>query len=127
MLSMEQAGPTTEEMNAIVAEFNQANPNIKVVIEYVSYDSLHDKITTAMTSSPPAYDIFLVDDIWYAEFADKGYILDATDRITEDMKNGIFEAAWEISTVGGKVYGMPWLLDQKYFYYNEDLLKQAWV
>jgi multiple sugar transport system substrate-binding protein len=125
MLTMEQAGPTTEEMNAIVAEFNQANPNINVVIEYVSYDALHDKITTAMTSTPPAYDIFLVDDIWYAEFADKGYLLDASDRISNEMEDGIFDAAWDISTVGGKVYGMPWLLDQKYFYYNDDLLKQA--
>jgi multiple sugar transport system substrate-binding protein len=125
MLAMEQAGPTVEEMNTIADEFNKTNPNVKVQIDYVAYDALHDKITTALASTPPAYDIFLVDDIWYAEFADKGYLLEATDRVTPEMKSGIFEAAWEISTVNGKVYGMPWLLDQKYFYYNEDLLKQA--
>jgi multiple sugar transport system substrate-binding protein len=125
MLAMEQAGPTVDEMNAIGAEFNQANPNIKVEIDYVAYDALHDKITTSMASTPPAYDIFLVDDIWYAEFADKGFVLDVTDRLTQEMKDGIFEAAWEISTVSGKTYGMPWLLDQKYFFYNEELLKQA--
>jgi multiple sugar transport system substrate-binding protein len=125
VLTMEQAGPTVEEMNAIVEEFNQANPDVKVEIEYVSYDALHDKITTAMASTPPAYDVFLVDDIWYAEFADKGYILDVSDRITQDMKDKIFAAAWEITTVQGKVYGMPWLLDQKYFFYNEKLLNEA--
>lgn len=125
VLAMEQAGPTVEEMNAIVEEFNKDNPNVEVVIDYVSYDALHDKITTAMASSPPAYDVFLVDDIWYAEFADKGYILDVTDRVPQETKDKIFAAAWEITTVGGKIYGLPWLLDQKYFYYNEDLLKQA--
>lgn len=125
VLTMEQAGPTVEEMNAIVDEFNKANPNVKVAIDYVAYDALHDKITTAMASTPPAYDVFLVDDIWFAEFADKGYVLDITDRLDPATKSGIFEAAWEITTVGGKVYGMPWLLDQKYFFYNEDLLKQA--
>lgn len=125
VLSMEQAGPTVDEMNAIVQEFNQANPDIKVEIEYVSYDALHDKITTAMASSPPAYDVFLVDDIWYAEFAKAGYIFDVTDRITQDMRNKIFEAAWDITTVEGKVYGMPWLLDEKYFFYNEKLLNDA--
>jgi multiple sugar transport system substrate-binding protein len=125
VLTMEQAGPTVEEMNAIVEEFNKANPNIKVEIEYVSYDALHDKITTAMASTPPAYDVFLVDDIWYAEFAKAGYILDVTDRITKDMRDKIFTASWDITTVGGKVYGMPWLLDEKYFYYNEELLSQA--
>lgn len=125
VLTMEQAGPTVEEMNAIVDEFNKANPNVKVAIDYVAYDALHDKITTAMASTPPAYDVFLVDDIWFAEFADKGYLLDITGRLDPATKSGIFEAAWEISTVGNKVYGMPWLLDQKYFFYNEDLLKQA--
>ncbi|MGE5461793.1 MAG: ABC transporter substrate-binding protein [Syntrophothermus sp.] len=125
VLAMEQAGPTVDEMNAIVGEFNKANPDIKVEIEYVSYDSLHDKITTAMASKPPAYDVFLVDDIWYAEFAKAGYVLDVTDRITKDMKDKIFPASWDITTVNGKTYGMPWLLDEKYFYYNEDMLKQA--
>jgi len=125
VLSMEQAGPTVDEMNAIVEEFNQANPDIKVEIEYVAYDALHDKITTAMASEPPAYDVFLVDDIWYAEFAEAGYLMDATDRITSDMKEKIFPASWDITTVAGKTYGMPWLLDEKYFYYNEKLLNDA--
>jgi multiple sugar transport system substrate-binding protein len=125
VLAMEQAGPTVDEMNAIVEEFNKSNPNVEVLIDYVSYDALHDKITTAMASDPPAYDVFLVDDIWYAEFADKGYILDVSERVSQDAKDKIFAAAWEITSVQGKIYGMPWLLDQKYFYYNEELLKQA--
>lgn len=125
VLTMEQAGPTVEEMNAIVAEFNEANPDIKVEIEYVAYDALHDKITTAMASNPPAYDVFLADDIWYAEFAKSGYVLDVTDRISKDTHDKIFAAAWDITTVDGKAYGMPWLLDEMYFFYNEDLLKQA--
>jgi multiple sugar transport system substrate-binding protein len=127
VLAMEQAGPTVDEMNAIVAEFNEDNPNVEVVIDYVSYDALHDKITTAMASSPPAYDAFLVDDIWYAEFADAGYIWDVSDKITPEMKQNIFDAAWDITVVQGKTYGMPWLLDQKYFYYNEEILNQAGI
>jgi len=125
VLTMEQAGPTVEEMNAIVEEFNKANPNIKVEIEYVAYDALHDKITTAMASTPPAYDVFLVDDIWYAEFAKANYTADVSNRITQDMRDKIFKASWDITTVNSKVYGMPWLLDEKYFFYNEKLLNQA--
>jgi multiple sugar transport system substrate-binding protein len=124
---MEQAGPTVEEMNAIVDEFNEENPNVEVVIEYVSYDALHDKITTAMASSPPAYDVFLVDDIWYSEFAEAGYIWDVSDKITPEMEENIFDAAWDITVVDGKTYGLPWLLDQKYFYYNEDILNAAGI
>ncbi len=127
VLTMEQAGPTVDEMNSIVAEFNTQHPDVEVLIDYVAYDALHDKITTAMASTPPAYDVFLVDDIWYAEFADKGYVFNATDKITQEMRDGIFEAAWEIPTVDGQVYGMPWLLDQKYFYYNEKILADAGI
>jgi multiple sugar transport system substrate-binding protein len=127
VLAMEQAGPTVEEMNAIVAEFNEDNPDVEVVIDYVSYDALHDKITTAMASSPPAYDVFLVDDIWYAEFAEAGYIWDVSDKITPEMNENIFEAAWDITVVQGKTYGLPWLLDQKYFYYNEEILNEAGI
>lgn len=125
VLTMEQAGPTVEEMNAIVEEFNKENPTIKVQIDYVAYDALHDKISTAMASTPPAYDVFLVDDIWYAEFGKAGYLADVTAKITPDMRKNTFEAGWQIPTVGKVVYGMPWLLDEKYFFYNEELLAKA--
>lgn len=125
VLTMQQAGPTPEEMNAIVAKFNAANPDVKVEIEYVSYDALHDKIATAMATNPPAYDVVLVDDIWYAEFAKAGYLWDVTTLVDSKTKSDVFAAAWDITSVGGKIYGMPWLLDQKYFYYNEKILKDA--
>jgi len=122
---MQQAGPTPEEMDAIVAEFGKTNPGIKVEIEYVSYDALHDKIVTAMASNPPAYDVVLMDDPWTAEFAKAGYVKDITSQITNDMTKKIFKAAWDVTSANGKVYGMPWMLDQKYFYYNDKILKAA--
>ncbi|MCE1252417.1 MAG: extracellular solute-binding protein [Anaerolineae bacterium] len=125
VLTMQQAGATPEEMDAIAAEFNKANPNTKVEIEYVSYDALHDKIVTAMASTPPAYDVVLMDDPWTAEFAKAGYVKDVTSMITDDMNKKVFKAAWDVTSADGKVYGMPWLLDQKYFFYNEKILKEA--
>jgi multiple sugar transport system substrate-binding protein len=127
VLAMQQAGPTPEEMNEIVAKFNEANPDTKVEIEYVSYDALHDKISTAMATTPPAYDVVLVDDIWYAEFAKNGYLWDITDQLDANTKSSVFPAAWDITTVDGKTYGMPWMLDEKYFYYNEKMLTDAGI
>ncbi len=127
VLAMQQAGPTPEEMNAIVAKFNEANPDTKVEIEYVSYDALHDKISTAMATTPPAYDVVLVDDIWYAEFVKNGYLWDISDKLDAKTKESVFAAAWDITTVAGKAYGMPWMLDEKYFYYNEKILSDAGI
>jgi multiple sugar transport system substrate-binding protein len=125
VLLMQQAGPTPDENNAIAAEFNKLNPDITVVIDYVAYDALHDKIVTSMSANPPTYDAFLMDDGWYGEFQKAGYLLDVTDRITQVMKDGVFKSAWGVTTVGDKLYGLPYFLDTKYFFYNEELLKQA--
>ncbi|MCX6069759.1 MAG: extracellular solute-binding protein, partial [Chloroflexi bacterium] len=125
VLLMQQAGPTPDENNAIAAEFNKLNPDITVVIDYVAYDALHDKIVTSMSANPPTYDAFLMDDGWYGEFQKAGYLLDVTDRITQVMKDGVFKSAWGVTTVGDKIYGLPYFLDTKYFFYNDELLKQA--
>jgi len=125
VLTMQQAGPTPDEMNAIAAEFAKTPGGTTVEIEYVAYDALHDKIVTAMAATPPAYDVILVDDIWYAEFAKAGYLLDVTDRITPDTRKKIFASGWDVTTVNSRVYGMPWMLDSKYFFYNARLLAAA--
>jgi multiple sugar transport system substrate-binding protein len=125
IVSMDQAGMTPDELDEIATRFEEANPGIKVETNYVSYEGLHDLLVTSVSSSPPAFDIFLMDDIWFAEFADAGWLLDITDRITPDMRAGIFESAWPVTTVDDVVYGMPWLLDTKYFFYNTRILQEA--
>jgi multiple sugar transport system substrate-binding protein len=125
LLAMDQAGMTPEELDEIVAQFEEAHPGVTIETNYVLYDGLHDLLVTSVSSDPPAFDIFLVDDIWFAEFADAGWVLDITDRITDEQRAGIFESAWPITTVNGVVYGLPWLLDQKLFYYNTALLAEA--
>ncbi len=125
VVSMDQAGMTPEEMREIADKFEAANPGIRIETTFVLYDGLRDLLVTSISSDPPAFDVVLVDDIWFSEFADAGWILDVSERITPEMREGIFEAAWEITTVDGVVYGMPWLLDQKYFFYNTRILAEA--
>ncbi len=125
VLAMDQAALTPEEMNSIADEFMKANPTIKVEVEYAAYDALHDKILTSMAANPPAYDVIAVDDPWYAEFAKAGYLADVSSRITPDMRQKVFKTAWDVTTVDGVVYGLPWLLDQKYFFYNKKMLADA--
>jgi len=125
LLTMDQAGLKTVEIDQIARDFEAKNPDIKVVMEYVSYDSVHDKIVTGMAAKPPAYDAAMIDVIWPDEFIKAGYLLDVTSRVTDDMKKNMFPASWNGVTRNGKVYGMPWIMDVKYFMYNQDMLKQA--
>src|SRR5689334_18827533 len=104
VLTMQQAAMTPEEMQSVADEFNAANPGIKVELEFVSYDALHDKIVTSMATNPPPYDAILSDVIWYPEFVKAGYLADVTDRVTDEEKNDIFQSAWNVVTVDDKRY-----------------------
>jgi multiple sugar transport system substrate-binding protein len=125
ILTMDQAGLKPAEIDQIARDFEALNPDITVSMEYVGYDFVHDKIVTGMAATPPAYDAAMIDVIWPDEFIKAGYLLDVTSRVTATMKSGIFPAAWNGVTRNGKIYGMPWLMDVKYFMYNKDILQQA--
>ena len=127
VLTMDQAGLKPAEIDQIAREFEAKNPDIKVVMEYLGYDYIHDKIVTGMAAKPPAYDAVMIDVIWPDEFIKSGYLLDVTNRITPEMKSGMFPASWNGVTRNGKAYGMPWLMDVKYFMYNKDMLLQAGI
>lgn len=127
VLTMDQAGLKPAEIDQIAREFEAKNPDIKVSMEYLGYDFIHDKITTGMAANPPAYDAVMLDVIWPDEFIKAGYLLDVTDRVTPEMKSGVFPAAWNGVTRNGRVYGMPWLMDVKYFMYNKDILEKAGI
>jgi multiple sugar transport system substrate-binding protein len=125
VLTMDQAAMSVDDMNAVADEFMAANPDIKVEMTYVPYEQVHDKFTTGMAANPPAYDVVMVDVVWYDEWVKANYLADVSDKITPTMKDNIFPSAWNVVTRGGKTYGMPWLLDTKYLYYNTDMLSQA--
>jgi multiple sugar transport system substrate-binding protein len=127
VLTMDQAGLKPAEIDQIARDFEALNPDIKVVMEYVGYDSVHDKIVTGMAATPPGYDAVMIDVIWPDEFIKAGYMLDVTDRVTSDMKTNMFPASWNGVTRNGKIYGMPWLMDVKYFMYNKDILTKAGI
>jgi multiple sugar transport system substrate-binding protein len=127
ILTMDQAGLKPAEIDLIARDFEAQNPDIKVAMEYLGYDYIHDKIVTGMAATPPAYDAAMIDVIWPDEFIKNKYLLDVSSRVTADMKANMFPAAWNGVTRNGKIYGMPWLMDVKYFMYNKDILQKAGI
>ena len=125
VLTMDQAAMSVDQMNEVANAFMAANPDIKVNMTYVPYDQVHDKFVTGVATKPPTYDVVMGDVIWYDEFVKAGYLADTTAMASADQKNNIFPTAWNVVTRNGKSFGMPWLLDTKYLYYNTDILKQA--
>ncbi len=126
-LFMKQAAYSEDDIRNMTTAFEQANPGIKVNLEFVAYEALHDKIVAAQGAGGSGYDVVLYDVIWPAEFAKHGFVLDVTSRIPDSETAQIFDGAWSTVTYDGKRWGMPWILDTKYLFYNKDMLKRAGI
>jgi len=124
-LFMKQAGYSETDIHKMTDAFQKANPKIKVDVEMVAYEALHDKIVAAAPAH--TYDVVLIDVIWPAEFGSKRIITDATDQVSGKVKNGMLPGALSTAEYRSHYYGLPWILDTKYFYYNTAHLKKAGV
>ena len=125
-LFMAQAAYSEDDIRSMTASYESAHPDVKINLEFVPYEGLHDKTVLAQGAGG-GYDVVLFDVIWPAEYAENGILMDVTDKITDDMKSGILPGAWTTVDHQGKSYGMPWILDTKYLFYNKDMLKQAGI
>jgi multiple sugar transport system substrate-binding protein len=125
-LFMAQAAYSEADVRAMTDAFTASNPDIKVNLEFVPYEGLHDK-TVLSQGSGSGYDVVLFDVIWPAEYAENNVLVDVTDRITADMKDGVLPGAWTTVEYTGKRYGMPWILDTKYLFYNKEILTEAGI
>ena len=125
-LFMAQAAYSEDDVRSMTQAFTAANPDIKVNLEFVPYEGLHDKAVLAQGAGS-GYDIVLFDVIWPAEYATNKVLLDVSDRITDDMNKGVLPGAWTTVDYEGKKYGMPWILYTKYLFYNKEILEKAGI
>ncbi len=125
-LFMAQAAYSEDDVRAMTDAFQAANPDIKVNLEFVPYEGLHDKTVLAQGSGG-GYDVVLFDVIWPAEFATNNVLVDVSDRISDAMMKGVLPGAWTTVKYNDGYYGMPWILDTKYMFYNKDILSKAGI
>ena len=126
-LFMAQAAYSEDDVRAMTVDFERANAGVKVKLEFVPYDALHDKIVAAHAAGSAGYDVVLFDVVWPAEFASKGFLQDVSKRIAPADVAKVFPGAWTTVSYQNKYWGMPWILDTKFLFYNTDMLKKAGI
>jgi multiple sugar transport system substrate-binding protein len=124
-LFMKQAAYSDTDVKNMTEQFQKQNPGINVNLTFVAYEALHDKIVAAAPAG--TYDTVLVDVVWPAEFASKKMIVDITDRFPESERSRIVSGGLKTTEYEGRYYGIPWILDTKYFFYNKKMLGEAGV
>ncbi len=123
-LFMSQSAYSEADVRAMTEDFTAKNPDVTVNLEFVPYEGLRDKTLLAQGSGQ-GYDVVLFDVIWPAEYATNGILLDVSDRITPEMEEGVLPGAWTTVEFEGARYGVPWILDTKYLFYNREMLAEA--
>ncbi|HFR0054148.1 extracellular solute-binding protein [Klebsiella quasipneumoniae] len=126
-LFMTQAAYSENDIRAMTSDFEKQHPDVKVNLEFVPYEALHDKIVAARGAGGNGYDVVLFDAIWPAEFSRFGLLQDVSSRIAPDEREKIFPGAMNTVVYQGKTLGMPWILDTKYLYYNKAMLDKAGI
>ncbi|KAA6044347.1 extracellular solute-binding protein [Pantoea sp. Bo_7] len=126
-LFMTQAAYSESDIRSMTQAFEKANPDVKVNLEFVPYEALHDKIVAARGAGGNGYDVVLFDAIWPAEFTKFNLLQDVSGRISAEDKAQIFPGALKTVVFNGKTLGMPWILDTKYLYYNKAMLEKAGI
>jgi multiple sugar transport system substrate-binding protein len=101
----------------------QADTGIKVTLNMVGWDQLHDKIAIAAASKTTAADVIAVDWSWVTEFKNANVVEPLT--LTADQKMSMPLLSY--FTIGGTIYGVPYDNDFRIGYYNTTHLQKAGI
>ena len=121
-----QAGYSEAEIRAMTAAYVNTHPDVTVNMEFVPYEALHDKTILAKGASQ-AYDVVLSDSVWTPEYASSGVIEDVTQRMTPELRDGILTGALGSAVYKGHYYGLPWIVDAKFLFYNKAMFAKAGI
>jgi multiple sugar transport system substrate-binding protein len=118
-----------KEFQAIIDQINAKASNYKVTMQ-ASPQEYFTKLQTGLASNTAA-DLIWIDLDNYVGYADKGSLMDITDRLKADKTNpaanldDYFPYAVTAATYKNRIYGLPWIDQPDMLYVNLDLFKAA--
>lgn len=113
--------------NAVIAEFEQENPNIKVNVNYIPYADYSSKLNT-MISADETPDVFFVQEYLVNEWGNKGVGMDLAPLYAEE---NIVPEDLYIPTAMFKTEDHLWGISPNMttvvMYYNKELFDEAGI
>ncbi|MFF0826522.1 ABC transporter substrate-binding protein [Brevibacillus sp. NPDC003359] len=120
---------STDSTVKLVEAFQKANPNIEIEIREMPADTgqSHDQYVTMFSAQSSEIDVFDLDVIWPAEFAQAGYLLPLDRLIEQDgIETGKYiKGAMDAGNFGGQQWTMPKFIDAGLLFYRKDLVAEA--
>ncbi|MDT3376919.1 sugar ABC transporter substrate-binding protein [Labrys neptuniae] len=112
---------------AKIAEFERNHPNIKIKIQTIAFQTLHDKLVTSIASGDaPDLSWGLIE--WFGEFDRMKALADLTPYAAKwSDREAIYPNALKELTVDGRLLALPNYLGLRGLLYHADILRQAGV
>jgi len=116
-----------EAMNKIVANFEQANPDIKINVVLTPWDTVEQKTMTAIAAGTLP-DLAQLNQTGAADYGAKGVLLNLEDRVANwPRKSEVANISLSQAQYNGQYYGIPWFAGSNVMFYNKDLFVEAGI
>ena len=122
-------GPITKTIDAYAADFNQAQPQYKIVPIYAGtyQETIVKALTAHKSGKAPATSVLLSTDMF--TLIDEDAIVPIDDFMQTDADKawlkGFYPAFMANSQTGGKTWGIPFQRSTVVMYYNKEAFKEA--
>jgi len=113
-----------EYFEQLKADFEAANPDIKIEFNGYPYGELKKQVLI-MANAGESPDIIQAERSWYSSFVTGGYVADLTKLLGSDYINDIYPEILNDMKVDGSIYGIPWKASPFVLFYNKELFKKA--
>lgn len=92
---------------------------VKVNVELIARDAIHEKMATLFAGQDSSYDIFNLDYNWIPEFGAGGHLLPLDDVIEEE--SDFLPLALDVATWNDQLLGIPQTVHPAVLWYNSAL------
>jgi len=97
----------------------EAETGVKVNVELIARDAIHEKMATLFAGQDSSYDIFNLDYNWIPEFGQGGHLV-PLDDVVEDPSD-FLPLSLEVATWGDQLLGIPQTVHPAVLWYNSAL------
>src|SRR5690349_14861261 len=119
--------PTTvAATKQIVDSWNKSHPGIQVQELPIDVNSVHDKLLTTFVGGTAA-DVVHDEAADIAGFTQQGYLANLSPLLPKSLRSEIPKSVWDTVNFGGKITGVPIMIQTYNVFANMTLLKAAGV
>ena len=121
-------GPDGKTMEAIVRQFQKANPDVLVRMQIIPWGTYYDKLTLSLAYGG-APEVFIMHAGRLPEFASFGVIRPLEDLFAASplAEDDFAPVPWKATFYNGRQYAMPLDVHPIGLYYNTKLFKEAGI